>query len=343
MPGTLTNDKSASIHFQGGNNMPYLYYILLTIALFTVEMLYIRLARRWRIGTHAVNRSSHSGYKLSGGGIIFIIAALIVWACPGFPASQYNLPDGFPLMMVCALMLAVMSFVDDMRDLSPGLRLLVQLVTVALAFHSYLVYSRLDIFLLILICGVGFINAYNFMDGINGIMAGYSIVTLVTLRICFEPLAEFRPFINSLMLAAAVFAWFNFRRKALCFAGDVGSIVMGFFILYLIVSLIAYTGDATVLVFLIVYAIDTVFTIFQRLFTGENILLPHRRHLYQVLANQRQLPHYAVSLWFCLTQAVINALYFITPPTQRWTYFILVTSLLVAAYFTIKIPARKDE
>lgn len=311
-------------------------YLIISVILMTAELAYFKLADRFNIIDKPNLRSSHTTITLRGGGIVFYFGAMAY-----FIVSH----GAYPWFMLGLTMIAAVSFVDDLHSMPNRIRLMVQFIAMLLMFHQlgFLTLESWWISIAALIVCTEIINAYNFMDGINGIMAGYSIVTLVTLRICFEPLAEFRPFINSLMLAAAVFAWFNFRRKALCFAGDVGSIVMGFFILYLIVSLIAYTGDATVLVFLIVYAIDTVFTIFQRLFTGENILLPHRRHLYQVLANQRQLPHYAVSLWFCLTQAVINALYFITPPTQRWTYFILVTSLLVAAYFTIKIPARKDE
>lgn len=325
---------------QNAEIMTYLFYIILTLALIVAEMGYIRIARHYNIGAHVEKRSSHKRYNLSGGGIIFILSAIIVWICPEFQWPHYQQPPQFNLMMVCAILLAVVSFADDLRNLSPGLRLFIQIIAVALTFHTYLVYNQSDIFLLILICGIGFVNAYNFMDGINGMMAGYSIVTLVTLRICFNDMPEFRPFVNTLIIAAAVFAAFNFRKNAKCFAGDVGSIVMGFFILYLMVSLMAHTGDATIIVFLIVYAIDTVFTIFQRLFTGENILLPHRHHLYQVLANQQQMPHYVVSLSLCAVQAMINLLYFLIPDTQRWTYFILVTGILTAIYFIVKIPAE---
>ncbi|MCM1518477.1 MAG: hypothetical protein NC117_07545 [Pseudoflavonifractor sp.] len=321
--------------------MTCLYYLILTLVLILTELCYIRIARRYGIGAHVSPRSSHKRYNLSGGGIIFIIAAVIVWVCPEFSLSHHLLPPQFSLMMVCALLLAAVSFADDLHNLSPRIRLVIQIVAVALTFHDYLIYDRSDIFLLILICGIGFVNAYNFMDGINGMMAGYSIVTLVTLRVCFDDMTEFRPFINTLIIAAAVFAFFNFRKNAKCFAGDVGSIVMGFFILYLMVSLIGQTGDASVIVFLIVYAIDTVFTIFQRLFTGENILLPHRHHLYQVLANQRQIPHHVVSLSLCAVQGGINLIYFYIPDSQRWTYFILVTGILTALYFIVKIPAER--
>lgn len=312
--------------------MPYLYYILLAIALFIVEILYIRLARRWKIGSHAVNRSSHSGYKLSGGGIIFIIAALIVWACPGFPASHYSLPDGFALMMGCALLLAVMSFVDDMRDLSPGLRLFVQLVTVALAFHSYLVYSRLDIFLLILICGVGFINAYNFMDGINGITGAYSIAILIPLAIVNSRIGFIdRSMIYIIGISVLVFCIFNFRKRARCFAGDVGSVSIAFILLFMLGALIMATGQVWYLIFFAVYGVDSVLTIIHRLMLHENIFKPHRKHAYQIMANELGMPHTLVSTIYSALQTTISlgALYL---HINEWVYFISVIVVLSVGY-----------
>ena len=323
--------------------MPILYYILLFALLLICEVGYIKLARKYLIGAKEEQRSSHKGYKLSGGGIIFIFSAIIYYIY-SLITHTYILPSDFGIMIAGATTLAIISFIDDIRNLPPGIRLLIHFLVIGITFSSYLFSGHYDIFLLILICGIGFINAYNFMDGIDGIMAGYSIVTLGTLYYCYISIpGASDSFILSLLIASLIFSYFNFRKKSICFAGDVGSIVMGFFIAYLIVRLITYTLDATVLVFLIVYAVDTVYTIFQRLFAGENILLSHRHHLYQLMANQWHKPHYIISLGYALTQSVINVIYFMLPSSLHWTYFILVITLLSVVYFIIKLPALRHE
>lgn len=320
-----------------------MYYILLFCGLLLCEIGYIKLARKYLIGAKEESRSSHKGYKLSGGGIIFIISAIIYYAYTTV-ASRQSFSVEFNLMISGAVILAIVSFIDDIKNLSPGLRLLVHLLVIGITYSSYLTSGQYDIYILILLGGIGFINAYNFMDGIDGIMVGYSIVTLGTL--CYYNHLIFShtdPFILTLIIANVIFAYFNFRKKSICFAGDIGSIVMGFFIAYLIIKLIAATHDATILIFLIVYAVDTVFTIFQRLFAGENILLPHRHHLYQLMANNWHKPHYVISLGYAITQLTINAIYILLPDHLHWTYFILTTISLSAIYFILKFPTLRPQ
>ncbi len=313
-----------------------LLYIIAFIILLLCELIYFRIARHLHIGDKVTSRSSHKHYTITGGGIIFIIAAIIFYI--------YNtsaLPQNFANMLVGAIILAIISFIDDIHNLSPYIRLIIQSIIVATVFSYILQWGYVDIFIIVLICGVGLINAYNFMDGINGITAGYSLVTLGTLYYCYYTISETSlTFIALLIIATGIFTYFNFRKKAICFAGDIGSIVMGFFILYLMIELIWDKGDASCIVFLIVYGIDTVFTIIQRLFMGENILLPHRRHLYQVFVNQWHAPHYLVSLGYASTQLFINVIYFMIPEQFLWSYVIIVTILLSALYFIAKRSVR---
>jgi len=317
--------------------MSALYYIFLLGILLACEIIYIRIARKYMIGAKQEQRSSHKGYKLSGGGIIFIIA---IWIY-----TIFNIPHNtnFWIMLGGASILAVVSFADDLNNLSPKIRLLVHAIVVGTTFLPFIILGKYDIFLLILLGGIGFINAYNFMDGIDGMMAGYSLVILSTLYYCctYFCLSINENLILTLLISIGIFAFYNFRKKAICFAGDIGSIVMGFFILYLMVNIIVTTHDASILIFLIIYAIDTVFTIFQRLFAGENILLPHRLHLYQKMANQWQIPHYKISIGYAITQLIINIGYFIIPNYLHWTYFILVTTILSILYFVLKFPALR--
>lgn len=315
--------------------MEWLTYLLITVILFVAELIYLPIAKQLRVGDRVTPRSSHKIYHITGGGFIFWFAAIIFAII-----FKTHLPSEFNFMLIGATLLAIVSFTDDMIDLSPGLRLLVQTIVVAVTFNRFFTDGHYDIFLLTLICGVGFINAFNFMDGINGLMSLYSLVTLGTLLYCYSLLPSMscapKSFIITLIISVAVFAVFNFRKKAICFAGDVGSIVMGFFITYLMVQLITFTADASYVVFLMVYAVDAVYTIFQRLFMGENILMPHRHHLYQIIANKWGKAHRAIAMAYAGIQLAINIIYFIIPENQKWTYAIILLVLLTAAYFILK-------
>ena len=313
-----------------------IFYIILFAILLLCELIYFRIARYYKIGDNVTHRSSHKDYQLTGGGIIFIISAIIFWIWYSVWQQGPPIPH-FCTMMNIALGLAILSFWDDIKDLPPLMRLVCHVIAVAITFYFILEHGYIDIYILVLIGGVGFINAYNFMDGINGITAGYSIVTLCTLFYCYiETPGIPVEFIVSLLIATLIFTFYNFRKKALCFAGDIGSIVMGFFLLFLSVELILVRNDATIIVFFIVYGIDSVYTIFQRLFMGENIFLPHRHHLYQVFANQWRIPHHKVSIGYCTTQLIINILYFFIPEVYKWSYVIIIIMLLSIIHFISK-------
>lgn len=312
------------------------FYITVFAILLLCELIYFRIARHYNIGDSVTHSSSHKNFQLTGGGIIFILSAVIFWIWYSIWEQALPIPH-FDTMMKCALGLAIISLVDDINDLPPISRLIVHVIVVAITFSYILQHGYTDIYILVLVGGVGLINAYNFMDGINGITAGYSIVSLGTLLYCYiETPGIPTEFIISLLIATLIFTFFNFRKKAICFAGDVGAIIMGFFILFLSIELILLRNDATPIVFLIVYGVDSVYTIFQRLFMGENIFLPHRHHLYQVFANQWEIPHYKISIGYCLTQLLINITYFFIPGDYKWTYVIIIVILLSIIYFSAK-------
>lgn len=308
------------------------YFCSTFIILLICELLYFRVARRCLIGDKVTKRSSHHEYKLTGGGIIFIIAAFIYYLWYG---------KAINLMLIGAIVLATISFIDDIKNTSPVLRLVIHSIIIFATFSYIIKWGYIDIFIVVLVCGVGFINAYNFMDGINGITAGYSLITLSTLLYYFNGLPNApTTFIITLIIATLIFGFFNFRKNAVCFAGDVGSITMGYFILYLIIELIWARADSTCIVFVMVYGIDTVYTIFQRLFMGEDIFTPHRHHLYQVLANQWKIPHCLVSTYYAGIQLSINIIYFIIPQDYKWTYVIFVIMTLSTIYFLTKRSIR---
>jgi UDP-N-acetylmuramyl pentapeptide phosphotransferase/UDP-N-acetylglucosamine-1-phosphate transferase len=315
--------------------------ITLLIILAVCEVSYIKIARRLKIMSLPTIRSSHSVSTISGGGIVFYIALLICSIYNGFIFSHYGMA-----VIIGATVLAIVSFIDDLIDLPAAFRLLVHIAVVALMFGFLATPHTFNWYVLILICGVGFINAYNFMDGINGLMAGYTIVTLSTLQYCFYRVPGMEQYIDivyALLIATVVFAFFNWRKVAICFSGDVGSIGVGFVILCLLYKVLEGTHDLSCVVFLIVYAVDAVLTILQRLFRGENILTSHRHHLYQVLANQWNIQHYKIAIYYSVVQLVINCGFFMVPLDFRWTYFVIITGLLITIYFILKRSPRSRE
>ena len=323
--------------FESLSNLDFIEYIVIFVLLILAELIYIPVARYFKIGSVVTPRSSHNEFKVSGGGIIFYIATILFYLFyPG------KIPPLYSTLILGATILAFISFFDDIKNIAAWLRLVIHIAVVIMLYQSLFINGYYDVFLLVLICGVGFINAYNFMDGINGLLAGYSLVTLSTLLYCYQSLYNivnanfYVEFIIILIGAVVIFSFLNFRKNALCFSGDVGAIVMGYLILFLFAELILSTSEASIVIFLIVYAIDSVFTIFQRLFAGENIFQSHRLHLYQILANQRGIAHYKIAITYSLIQLLINIGYILISSDLKWTYFISVITILTIIYFMIK-------
>ena len=280
-----------------------MYYLLLTLLLFLAELLYFRIADRCDIIDRPNERSSHTGITLRGGGIIFYFGALACFLTGGFE---------YPWFMLALTLVTFISFVDDVRSVSQKVRLLFHFSAMALLFGEWGLFSLSGWWVVIaLVVCTGIINAYNFMDGINGITGGYSLVALVTLAYVNGEVVPFveADFIGTVLCSVLVFCFFNFRRRAKCFAGDVGSVGIAFILLFLLGRLVVRTGDFSWIVLLAVYGVDSVLTIIHRLLLHENIGLPHRKHLYQLMANELKVPHVAVSAIYMVVQAVVNAGY----------------------------------
>ena len=257
-------------------------YCIIAIILLAAELVYFRIADKYNIIDKPNQRSSHTRIVLRGGGIIFTIALWIWSIWYGF---QY------PWLLVGVTLAAGVSFVDDIHSLPDSLRLVVQFASMFLVFQEVGLLSVEDggswliqglIVLAALIVCVGATNIYNFMDGINGITAGYALAVLLPLLLLNGKLS----FINDSYLIIAiigvlVFCIFNFRPKgkAKCFAGDVGSIGIAFIMLFAIGKLIVQTGDITYLILLLVYGVDGCLTIIHRIMLHENLGQAHRKHI----------------------------------------------------------------
>jgi UDP-N-acetylmuramyl pentapeptide phosphotransferase/UDP-N-acetylglucosamine-1-phosphate transferase len=145
------------------------------------------------------------------------------------------------------------------------------------------------------------------MDGINGITGLYSLSILIALQYVNYKVVPFTApdFINYAMLACLVFLFFNFRKRAKCFAGDVGSMGISFWVVTLLLQLMIKTHSIIWILFLAVYGVDTVCTILHRIYLKQNIFEAHRLHFYQILSNEKGISHLKVSSLYALVQGVI--------------------------------------
>lgn len=294
---------------------PYIQYPLIFALLLLAELIYFHIADYCNIIDRPNERSSHSTVVLRGGGIIFVIGLLVWFALSGFR---------YPLFVAAVVLAAGISFWDDVDSLPDSIRLLVQIAAVALMVYQLFVVGRTEEGLFwganlpvlavlavvaIVVC-VGAANVYNFMDGINGITAGYSLAVLVPLFLVNVKTRFVEP---SLLIVTAlsllVFAFFNCRPRgrARCFAGDVGSVGIALILLFIIGRLVLRTQDVSWLVLLLVYGVDGCLTICHRIMLHENLGQAHRKHAYQLMANELHIPHPLVTVIYAILQLAVSA------------------------------------
>ena len=262
----------------------------------------------------------------------FIFVILILLELAYFRiADRFNIIDK-PILGLS--LIGLVSFIDDIHSLPDSVRLVAQFTAMFLMFYQFDILNWHDwwMVLVALIVCVGIINAYNFMDGINGITGGYSIAVLLPLMYLNSSDGFIsQDYLYVVGLSLLVFCFFNFRKKAKCFAGDVGSISIAFILLFAIGKLIIMTGDLSYLTFLAVYGADAVLTICHRIQLHENLGEAHRKHAYQLLANELKMPHVLVSTIYMVLQLAISAgLVFL--PVNHYLYMGIIIVALAAAY-----------
>jgi len=322
-------------------------YIFIAAILVASELVYFKIADKYNIIDKPNERSSHSTIILRGGGIIFVIS-MIVWAVlmivQGNEIVQY-------LPFLCGLvMVAGISFVDDIHSLPDSVRMGVQILAVLLMFWSVGLYGAFDSWVWMVVVAaialffcVGATNIINFMDGINGITAGYAFAMLLPLLLVNRTMGFVEEsYLIVAIIGVLVFSIFNFRPKgkAKCFAGDVGSIGIAFIILFALGRLMLATKDVSWIVFFLVYGIDGSLTIFHRILLHENLGQAHRKHAYQLMANELKMSHVVVSLLYMAIQLVVSlGFIYLCPDTilAHWIYLIGAGIVLAAAYVLFKM------
>ena len=325
-------------------------YVIITIAFFILMLVYFKIADNYNIIDKPNHRSTHTEITLRGGGIIFPTAFLFFLGYEvffkGYRFSlDHSLEPNFWIFGAGLLIICTVSFIDDLMDLSSRIRLIVHFVSVTLLLYFINVFTILPIWAipLLYILIIGILNAYNFMDGINGMSGIYSFVILGTFLYINEYVVAFvePDFIIYPLLASIVFLFFNFRKKAKCFLGDIGSLGVAFWVMALIGLLMIKTGQYKWILFLMVYGVETILTILERIRLKENIFEAHRRHLYQLFANDMKVSHLYISMGYAGIQLLINLIVI----TSNWSDFVIFTVVLLPItvfYLMIKVIIKKQ-
>jgi UDP-GlcNAc:undecaprenyl-phosphate GlcNAc-1-phosphate transferase len=272
------------------------------IVLFISELFYFKIAHRYNIVDNPNHRSSHNNVTIRGGGIIFTLSLLIGWI---YLKGEYS------YFILGLVIISFVSFIDDVKTVSNKIRILFHLIAVALLFYQLNAYGMpLYYIVLAFVFAIGTINAVNFMDGINGITGAYSLLTIVTLYYINKYVSAFidDKYLIMVIISLLVFNFFNFRTRARCFAGDVGSVSIAFITVFFLSQLIIKTNNLCYLLLLLMYGLDTTTTILFRILRKERIFEAHRTHFYQFLANEKKISHLFISIIYVVLQLIINIL-----------------------------------
>ncbi|MES2828424.1 MAG: UDP-GlcNAc--UDP-phosphate GlcNAc-1-phosphate transferase [Bacteroidota bacterium] len=316
--------------------MPNQTQILILPLIILIELIYFKIANHFNIFDKPNHRSSHNKSTIRGGGIVFTLSILLY---------SFIFGNQFQFFLIGLVIIATVSFIDDLTSINNRVRILFHLVSVGLMFYQigFYIYP-IYIIAIALFIVIGIINAVNFMDGINGITGIYALVALCSLLYVDKFLIDFTEvnLIVTVILAVSVFGFFNFRTKAKCFAGDVGSVGIAFILVFLLLQLILLSKNPTFLILLLIYGLDTVTTIIFRLIRGENIFEAHRSHFYQYLSNERNVPQLYVAISYGVIQLIVNVL-FILVFKGSFIFTIFFTAILGLIFIGIRFYTEGRE
>ncbi len=260
------------------------------------------------------HRSSHTKPVITGAGFIFPLSYLayaVYLVC--------NTGMAFPWYFFIGLtLLSVVSFIDDLEDVWFLWRLLVQIIANALMMWQvqvevqalYMVHSATFWMAVIMMWGfsIGLLNMYNFMDGLNGMLGFLLLSSLIPMWLINNYVVHFvdNQLIYFTLIPTFIFVFYNARKQAKCFSGDVGAIAAGFVMVYMLLKLMINSHSFIYLALYTMIFIEAGLTILQRLFAGENIFQPHRIHLFQLLCNEGKRNHVLVSSFYGGIQLIIG-------------------------------------
>lgn len=279
---------------------------VLALALVSLALTWV-LMKRVRILDQPNERSSHTVPTPRSGGIAIVTTFFVGLAALKLLGDEPALDQNYFWMFVGASgLIAVVSIVDDLMGMSFKAKLLTQVLTAVAVMAFGVVIDRLggvDLgvwgYLLTLVWIVGLTNAFNFMDGIDGIAGGTALLAAVFFAVITFGQGSTFIYLVSLIIAGASlgFLFWNWQ-PAKIFMGDSGSQFLGFVLA--VVAVIAGRFDASHTSYLVMpllfghFIWDTAYTFLRRLKNGERVTQAHRQHLYQLMT-QLGLEHARVT------------------------------------------------
>ncbi len=279
---------------------------------------------------HPTERSSHDIPTPRGGGVGILLAFILC-------SLVLKLPTTF---LFPGIMLSIISFYGDNFQLSVRFRLVIQSVAAVFLSVPFLGSTGFPIILLlpVFIFVVGTTNLYNFMDGIDGIagvtsVVGFGLLACHNCPIFSFPVSSYASLAICMALASLGFLFLNLPR-ARVFLGDVGSILLGFVFSGIVLMLSENIFDFICLAsFIFPFYADEITTMYVRLRQGDNLIIPHRKHLYQLLANEMGFSHWIVSCSYGLIQLAIGlGVIFLKPHGIQKVAIFLMTCFIIFSF-----------
>lgn len=320
--------------------LKFYYYLIAPVCFIIFTLMYIRIAHFYKIYDHPVGRSSHLNRTITGFGV-FVLFGLLLYSV----AFPYTLKSFF---IIGLLMISTISYIDDLVFVKHFIRLVFQifalvLMAIELPFNYMMDFEKIPLIIAIVILGIGVLNAFNFMDGINGMLGLTNLVILLSflwlnsnsVDIQGNQISFIRnEFLYTYIIGVSIFLGLNLRRKAIVFAGDTGSIALAFIVLYLMLNLIFKTGNYAYFLLFSVFGIDAGLTVIFKLLLRENIFVPHRDFLFKKLVHVGKYKHVNISIIYASLQALINVIVIALPLQGR-----LSAQLSILFIFTITLCA----
>tara|TARA_B100001142_G_C14326447_1_gene652482 strand:+ start:1385 stop:2401 length:1017 start_codon:yes stop_codon:yes gene_type:complete len=333
--------------------MQWIYHLIFLACVFLTTLVLtgvlLRLLHRYTILDYPNQRSSHSTPTPKGAGIVVIGCISISWI---IAAWTTQIAGGVLVAIIAALALAILSWFDDIRGISPIWRLLSQIsiVTVVLFIAWSWPNSEFNflgdllplalVYLFIGLIWVWFINLFNFMDGIDGISGIETVsigigIALVVLVAGLEPILA----ILGLALSASALGFLVWNwQPAKIFLGDVGSIPLGFLLGWLLLQLAVSGQWVSALILPLYYIADTSIILLRRGLRGEKVWQSHNEHFYQQ-AVLHGLSHAKVAFYVFL--ANVSLIIFATTAAIGWSWPSLICAVVVVLILIFIFSARR--
>lgn len=321
------------------------YFLIAPLGMLIMAFAYLKVAAKLNLYDHPVGRSSHNNRTITGYGI-FVLLGLFLYSI----VYPYTLSSYF---IIGLIMMSLISFIDDIVFVKHFIRLIFQLFALILLAidlpFEYITTDKLPLIIASVIFGIGVLNAFNFMDGINGMLGLNSLVILVSFwwlnNHTFDATGHeitfiTNEFIYTLIIGVSIFLFFNLRNKAVAFAGDVGSISIAFVIFYLMVNLIFATGNYAYLLLFVVIGIDAALTVIFKLLLRENIFVPHRDFLFKKLVHVGKYKHVNISIIYAMVQAFISIIVISLPLQNKLSAQLSILFIVVVGLCSTYIIIR---